>query len=200
MIPPDRLGGNQQIQNPKMYTIGDLTKKFSVSRSTILYYDSIGLLLPSSRSAAGYRLYSEMDVVRMERIMLYRGSGLPLASILEILERQESHAHLVLENQLSAINSKISDLRAQQNKIIDILGVNSFLSRSRVMTKGRWVSILEAAGFDEEGMKRWHIEFEKQSPEAHQDFLESLGIDGKEIAKIRKLSSEGINNEIDHRP
>lgn len=178
-----------------MYTIGDLTKQFSVSRSTILYYDSIGLLSPSTRSAAGYRLYSEEDVARMERIMLYKESGLSLASILEILERKEGQAQLILEDQLSEINARICALRSQQRKIIDIIGTNSLMSKSRVMTKTRWVSILKAAGFDEEGMRRWHIEFEKQSPEAHQDFLESLGIEKSEIANIRRLSSEGGSHE-----
>lgn len=37
-------------------------------------------------------------------------------------------------------------------------------------------------------MKNWHIEFEKSSPEAHQDFLESIGIDDDEIASIRQWS------------
>jgi hypothetical protein len=50
------------------------------------------------------------------------------------------------------------------------------------------VSLLKAAGLDEEGMKTWHIEFEKTSPEAHQDFLESIGIEKDEIISIREWS------------
>jgi hypothetical protein len=37
-------------------------------------------------------------------------------------------------------------------------------------------------------MKNWHIEFERTSPEAHQDFLESLGIEKDEVAAIRDWS------------
>jgi hypothetical protein len=37
-------------------------------------------------------------------------------------------------------------------------------------------------------MKNWHIEFEKTSPEAHQDFLESIGIGKDEVTSIREWS------------
>jgi len=56
------------------------------------------------------------------------------------------------------------------------------------MNKETWVSILRASGLDEAGMRNWHIEFEKTSPEAHQDFLESIGIEKDEIELIRQWS------------
>jgi hypothetical protein len=37
-------------------------------------------------------------------------------------------------------------------------------------------------------MRRWHVEFERMAPEAHRDFLESLGIPAGEIRSIRRLS------------
>ena len=37
-------------------------------------------------------------------------------------------------------------------------------------------------------MSRWHVEFERLSPEAHQDFLEFLGLEDDEIARIRGWS------------
>jgi DNA-binding transcriptional MerR regulator len=41
-----------------MHTIGQAAKHANLSRSTLLYYDRIGLLRPSGRSRAGYRLYN----------------------------------------------------------------------------------------------------------------------------------------------
>lgn len=175
-----------------MYSIGELRKRFSISRSTILYYDSIGLLQPSGRSESGYRLYSDADMERMKKIMLYRDAGLSLKSIIEILDRNESQPQSILEGQLANINVKINELRCQQNIIIQILGLPGLVSKTRVITKNDWVAILRATGLDEMGMKRWHTEFEKRSPEAHQDFLESLGIDEKEIRNIRRLSVQEI--------
>lgn len=173
-----------------MHTINDISKKFSISRSTILYYDKIGLLKPSQRSSANYRLYSGNDIERMEKICIYRDAGLPLKSIIDVLEQEENEVHSILENQLFVTNKKIQELRNQQSVIIKILGSEGMISNSRVITKARWVSLLKATGLSESVMKRWHKEFERMSPEAHQDFLESLGIDEKEILSIRQMSSK----------
>ena len=56
------------------------------------------------------------------------------------------------------------------------------------MNKKIWINILEKSGMNEEGMTEWHKAFEKNAPEAHQDFLESLGIPENEIAEIRRTS------------
>ena len=64
-----------------MYTIGQLVKEFQLSRSTLLYYDRIGLLRPSARSDANYRLYTAADLARMQQIILYKDAGLSLEAI-----------------------------------------------------------------------------------------------------------------------
>ena len=53
-----------------MYTIGQLVKRYGLSRSTLLYYDRIGLLSASARSDANYRLYTDKDLQRMSQIAL----------------------------------------------------------------------------------------------------------------------------------
>ncbi|MBU0653699.1 MAG: hypothetical protein KJ914_01045 [Gammaproteobacteria bacterium] len=92
------------------------------------------------------------------------------------------------ERHLQALNSDISRLRQQQQVIVRLLDSASALKDSRTMSKQRWVEMLRAAGLDDAGMRKWHSEFEQRSPEAHQDFLESLGIDDEEIALIRQHS------------
>lgn len=87
-----------------------------------------------------------------------------------------------------SINSEIQGLRNQQNVILKILEIENLERHSRVITKEIWVSILKAAGLDEAGMRNWHIEFEKTSPEGHQDFLESIGLNREEITTIRDWS------------
>lgn len=69
-----------------MYTIGNLGRMFNISRSTIIYYDKIGLLKPSDRSDSNYRLYSETDVNRLKTIMRHKEAGIPLDDILRLLE------------------------------------------------------------------------------------------------------------------
>ena len=50
-----------------------------------------------------------------------------------------------------------------------------------MVTKEKWTSIMRAAGFSEEDMRRWHKEFEKSAPQEHQEFLEFLHIPPAEI-------------------
>lgn len=175
-----------------MFTIGQVAKKYSLSRSTLIYYDSIGVLTPSGRSESNYRLYSEADLKKMDRIQLFRSAGLSLDSIELLLEKENSELDSTLEGRLLSINKEIQKLRNQQKVILNILENETLARDSRLMTKEVWVSILRAAGLDDAGMKNWHIEFEKTSPEAHQDFLESIGIEKDEIELIRNWS------RIDH--
>jgi len=171
-----------------MFTIGQVAKKYSLSRSTLIYYDSIGILTPSGRSESNYRLYSDNDLQKMDRIVLFRSAGLPLESIALLLEKEGGDLDSTLEKRLFSINSEIQGLRNQQNVILKILEIENLERHSRVITKEIWVSILKAAGLDEAGMRNWHIEFEKASPEGHQDFLESIGLSREEITTIRDWS------------
>lgn len=174
-----------------MYTIGQVAKKYALSRSTLIYYDSIGLLIPSGRSEANYRLYSTGDLEKMDRIILFRSAGLSLEAIMPLLEKDGSELDATLEQRLITINAEIQALRNQQKVILQVLKVEDSERNTRIITKATWVSLLEAAGLDEEGMASWHSEFERTSPEGHQDFLESLGLDNEEIDSIRDWSRSG---------
>ena len=176
-----------------MYTIGQLAEEFSLSRSTLLYYDRIGLLSPSARSQSNYRLYSQKDFDRLEKIRTYREAGLAIEAISDILDASDSYSTRVLEQRLAALNSEIGALRKQQAMVIDLLGGDSLLRSAKVMTKQQWVRILSAAGMDEAAQRQWHIEFERDLPEMHTDFLESLGIDQAEIQTIKTWSKAGID-------
>ena len=171
-------------------SIGRMAKRFGLSRSALLYYDSIGLLTPSDRTPANYRIYSDKDVRRMEQIAVYREAGLPLQAIGAMLDGRMGASAAILEERLVQINGEIQHLRGQQQVLVKLLKNRKALRKSRVMTKKRWVSLLAATGMNEQDMRRWHVEFERMAPEAHQDFLESLGIQKKEIRGIRKGARE----------
>lgn len=89
---------------------------------------------------------------------------------------------------LDWLNAEIARLRDQQRVIVELLKQRALLQKARTLDKRRWVEILAAAGLDRAAMHRWHVEFEALAPEAHQDFLESLGIAAKEIESIRVRS------------
>ncbi|MDY0091617.1 MAG: MerR family transcriptional regulator [Candidatus Vecturithrix sp.] len=178
-----------------MYTIGQLAKRFDLSRSTLLYYDNIGLLKPSDRSGANYRKYSEDDVRRLEQICMYREAGLPLETIAQIVNAPNKTSLAdVLERRLDELNEQIRELRHQQHVITQILKNHQVLSKVKVLSKDDWVGLMRAAGLDETDMRQWHIEFDRLSPAGHQSFLESLGISAEEVRKIREWSQKGSSD------
>jgi DNA-binding transcriptional MerR regulator len=168
-----------------MYSIGQLAKKFNLSRSTLLYYDKIGLLEPANHVEGDYRHYSAKDARRLEQICQFRQVGLPLKEIKQVLDAPKTKLAGALENRLIEINSEIDRLRDQQNVIVALLQNPKSHKRINIMNKEVWVSLLEASGFNEEDMTNWHIEFERQSPDKHQKFLEFLCIPQDEILHIR---------------
>ncbi len=68
------------------YTVQQLAHLAGVSVRTLHYYDQIGLLKPSARSAAGYRQYGEADLLRLQQILFFKELAFPLADIQAILD------------------------------------------------------------------------------------------------------------------
>lgn len=170
-------------------TIGALAKAAGLSRSTLLYYDRIGLLQPARRSGARYRLYSGADAKRLERICLYRQMGIELKEIGTLLREPGAGSSAeILQRRLQTLDRNIAELRRQQRCIVEILKQKPIYQGGEMINKERWVEIMRAAGFSEKDMHNWHAQFEKMEPEAHQEFLESLGIKQAEIVKIREYS------------
>ena len=171
-------------------SIGKLARAFGLSRSTLLYYDSIGLLKPSGRSESRYRQYSEEDKNRLEQICTYRQMGVSLEEIKQLLEMPESRAEAILEEHLVRLSAQIRLLRKQQQAIVQILRDKKLPSKAGIMDKDTWIEILRSTGMDDEDMMRWHVEFEKSSPQAHHDFLAALGLSEQQIRIIRSLKEQ----------
>jgi DNA-binding transcriptional MerR regulator len=124
------------------FTIGALARRFALARSTLLYYDRIGLLCPRGRSQGNYRLYSAADVERLGKIRHYRAAGLALAAIAALLREENAGLRPVLEERLFAINAQIAELHAQQALILRLLQLDGATLRSPVLTKAVWVAML----------------------------------------------------------
>jgi DNA-binding transcriptional MerR regulator len=73
-------------KHAKAYTVRQLAKMAGVSVRTLHHYDQIGLLKPSSRTEAGYRLYAEKDLLRLQQVLFYRELDFPLDEIRIILD------------------------------------------------------------------------------------------------------------------
>jgi MerR family transcriptional regulator, thiopeptide resistance regulator len=175
-----------------MVTISALAKGSGLSRSALLYYDRLGLLRPAGRSRSGYRLYSPSQVERLEQICLFRQMGIPLREMKRLLDSSSENTSVgILKRRLRVLNREIANYRKQQRYILELLKQKQLQQGVEMISKERWVEIMRAAGLKEQDMHNWHIQFEKMEPEAHQEFLESLGIESAEIKKIREWSRKG---------
>ena len=92
------------------YTTGELAKLCGVTVRTVQYYDTRGILIPSSLSEGGRRLYSEDDVKRMKVICFLRELDLPIDAIAQLLkeEHPEKVISLLIEQQEKALSEEIS--------------------------------------------------------------------------------------------
>src|ERR1700756_1413661 len=72
--------------NP-VYRVSEFAEKAGVTVRTLHHYDRLGLLKPSGRTEAGYRLYSERDFARLQQIVTLKFIGLPLRQIKDLLDR-----------------------------------------------------------------------------------------------------------------
>jgi len=70
-------------------TINKVAQLAGVTLRTLRYYDKIGLLAPSARTEAGYRIYSKDDIERLQQILFFKELDFPLSKIIEILKNPE---------------------------------------------------------------------------------------------------------------
>jgi len=83
--------------------IGELAKRTGLTVRTLHHYDDIGLLRPSARSDAGYRLYNRKDIGRLHRIQALRRMDLSLAEIAALLENDGAGLQQVIEQQIALL-------------------------------------------------------------------------------------------------
>ncbi len=96
--------------------VGELARRTGLTVRTLHHYDEIGLLTPSDRSEAGYRLYSQADVQRLHGIQTMRQMGLALSDIGELLAGEGMAPERVIGQQICALDQQIAqatELRAR---------------------------------------------------------------------------------------
>lgn len=91
-------------------TVGQVAELFGVTRRTLHHYDEIGLVVPGERTHAGYRLYTDEDLTRLQHVVVYRRLGFALEEITLLLDRPDSLVEH-LRRQRAAVTSRLSELR-----------------------------------------------------------------------------------------
>ena len=88
------------------FTVGELAKLTGITVRTLHHYDEIGLVQPSDRSRAGYRLYSDDDVLRLQQVLVYKELGMPLDEIAAVLDDPAFDRGKALERHRAALVAK----------------------------------------------------------------------------------------------
>ncbi len=91
-------------------TVGQVAERFAMTVRTLHHYDEIGLLRPSRRSAAGYRLYTDSDITRLQHVVVYRRLGFALEDIAVVLDDPGADVSAHLRRQRDAVMSRLDEL------------------------------------------------------------------------------------------
>lgn len=91
-------------------TISEMSARTGVSAKTLRYYDALGLLKPAQVTEAGYRLYDESSLERLQMIRLFREMEFPLKTIGEILNQPDFERNRTLEMQIERLETKKAHL------------------------------------------------------------------------------------------
>lgn len=148
------------------HTVKTAARLAGVSVRTLHHYDHLGLLVPSSVSEAGYRLYSDDDLARLQQILFFRTLGFELKVIKEVLDRPDFdrlgalHAH---RERLAMLHAQFGTLLATCDRTIAALEGGQPMAPDD-MFEG--FDEKQMAAYQAEAEERWgHTEAWRQSQE-----------------------------------
>lgn len=109
-----------------MKTVKDVSEITGVSIRTLRYYDEIGLLKPTELTEAGYRLYDNKALEKLQEILFFRELDIPLTNIKKIMDHPDYDKEQVLLAQKSLLEQKRNRLNGIIELITDVMkGVNT---------------------------------------------------------------------------
>jgi MerR family transcriptional regulator, thiopeptide resistance regulator len=145
------------------FTVGELAKLTGVTVRALHHYDEIGLVVPSQRTAAGYRLYDDADVIRLQQVLLFRELGLPLDEIAFAIDEAGTREELLRKHR-EVLVAKRSKLDAMLTALDSALVA---LEKGQVMQPDDVKQMFEGfdhSQYEEEARQKWgHTDAFKES-------------------------------------
>jgi cob(I)alamin adenosyltransferase len=108
-------------EDARLWTVGELAAAAGVTVRALHHYDELGLLRPSERSEAGYRLYDEVALCRLYRIVALRGLGFPLGQLADLLEADAGSLRAATRAQLERTESQLAATDSLRARLADLL-------------------------------------------------------------------------------
>ncbi|WML37675.1 MerR family transcriptional regulator [Clostridium sp. OS1-26] len=110
--------------------IGEFARKSGITVKTLLHYDKIRLLQPSSKTEAGYRIYCDEDFIKLQQITTLKFIGLSLEEIRQLINEKGQNIESIISIQTKALEEKkkhIETVITALNKAEKQIQNNSFL-------------------------------------------------------------------------
>lgn len=120
--------------------IGELAKRTGLTVRTLHHYDAIGLLQPSARTDAGYRLYNRTDIARLHHIQALRKFGLSLADIGASLDRPDLPLADVVAQQITVLTRQIDQAATLRARLV---AMHEQLAQQQEPGLADWLTTLE---------------------------------------------------------
>jgi MerR family transcriptional regulator, thiopeptide resistance regulator len=136
------------------FMVGELARLTGVTVRTLHHYDEIGLCGPSQRSAQGYRLYDDGDVLRLQQVLVLRELGLPLDEIAAVIDGEPDRAAL-LRRHRAALLEKRDKLDAMLGAVDAALGVLEGANAMQPEDVTKLFDGFDPAQHEAEARERW---------------------------------------------
>lgn len=136
------------------FTVGELARLTGITVRALHHYDEIGLVVPSQRTAAGYRLYDDADVIRLQQVLLFRELGLPLDEIAFAIDEAGTREELLRKHR-EVLVAKRGKLDAMLAALDSALGA---LEKGQTMQPDDVKHMFEGfdhSQYEEEAKQRW---------------------------------------------
>jgi len=139
---------------PRSYTVSQVARLAHVTVRALHHYDELGLLVPSLRSRAGYRLYAPADLKRLQRIVLLRELGFSLDAVGALLSGATPTLHDALFAQRARLQHELENRRRVLNAIEIALDVTE-REETTMADVFEGVDQFESIRHEQEARERW---------------------------------------------
>lgn len=108
-----------------MRTVGEVAALSGVTVRTLHHYDELGLVVPSERTSAGYRLYAHHDLERLQMVLFYRELGFGLREIGELLDQPGFKRREALHTQRELLDAQVRRLQRMKTAIDETIAAEA---------------------------------------------------------------------------
>lgn len=143
----------------KSFKVKEFSELTDVTIRTLHYYDNIGLLQPKQKMASGYRLYSEMDMMRLQQILTLRFLGLSLAQIKKIIDAENIDLLNALQMQSTALNQRVEEIQMASRLLKQM--VENLQEKRPIQWKNN-LNLIKVMKMNENDIETWCQEYLSQ--------------------------------------